>query len=748
MPYEPFTEATSISPASFSTSLFGSEHEIVAEYYGDGNYAASTSTAAKMPGITLSSSDSGAVYGEPLTYTASIDAAGATGSVGFYDNGTLLGSSSVSNGTATWTESPGRFGHWITAEYSGDWNFIGNVSGTMDQEVAQAATVTGVTSSSSTSVFGTDVTFTASAGGSGTWYAGGYCWFDPATGTDVGWDNSADVAEFTGPAGVVTVSGQVQARSIIFDTSGYSLQGGTIELPSSGMSVGGGSATIDSTISGGGALTLTSGELALGGSNTYSGGTTITGGVLQLDGDTALGNSAYAPLTIDGGELDLNGHSITVASLGSDGGGPSGTITDANTTAGATTTLTVDQSVGTTFSGSIQDGQPRTLALVKHGSGVLALTGASTYTGGTTINGGVLEIDRDLALGAVPSTATTNLTFAGSGILQADTSFVLSANRGVAIDSGVTGTIDTNGYSVTIAGAVNGAGSLATTGSGTVVLAATNSYSGGTEIGEGTLEISSDSALGSVPGAATTNLTFAGSGILQADTSFVLNANRGVAINSGVTGTIDTQGNSVTIAGPVSGAGSLVTTGSGTAILGATNSYNGGTTIENGVLEIDSDLALGSVPITPTTSLTFTGSGVLRADRSLALSVNRGIVIDNHLTIDTNGYRVTIAGAVSGDGSLTQTGSGTLVLTAANTYGGGTTIGEGTLEISDDSALGAVPTAAATDLTFARTGVLQAGGNFTLNANRGVNIGDGVIAAIPGEAENALKLRAKRKGLS
>ena len=104
------------------------------------------------------------------------------------------------------------------------------------------------------------------------------------------------------------------------------------------------------------------------------------------------------------------------------------------------------------------------------------------------------------------------------------------------------------------------------------------------------------------------------------------------------------RSDTVTFGGAVSGTGSLTQMGAGTTILTGTNTYTGGTTISAGTLQIGSGGTAGSIV---------------------------GNVTDNAALAFDRSDTVTFAGVVSGTGSLTQMGSGTTILTGANTYTGG-----------------------------------------------------------------------------
>ncbi len=133
-----------------------------------------------------------------------------------------------------------------------------------------------------------------------------------------------------------------------------------------------------------------SGLQVLSGSNGYIGGTTVSGGTLQLGNNSSLGSGG---LTANNGTLDLAGFSPIVPSLN----GLAGTITNSGS---ALSTLTVNQSTATTFSGAIANGATNQVALVKMATGTLTLSGSSNYGGGTTLANGTLVVANPAGLGA------------------------------------------------------------------------------------------------------------------------------------------------------------------------------------------------------------------------------------------------------------------------------------------------------------------------------------------------------------
>jgi fibronectin-binding autotransporter adhesin len=289
-------------------------------------------------------------------------------------------------------------------------------------------------------------------GGDGIWQnpTGNDNWTNSTGNLNAPWTASA-FAIFQATGGNVTVDnnlGQVTASGMQFAVDGYHLSGGAIELtgsPTSIIRVGDGTlagagytATIDNVLFGTTQLVKTDlGTLVLNGINTYTGGTAIEGGAVQISSDANLGDASGA-LTLDGGTLWTTAD-ITSArnvSLPSTGG--------FFTNAGTTLTLT-----------GVLSGAG---GYVKDGSGTLVLTGENSYTGLTTISAGILQIGDGGATGSIVGDVLNNSA--------------LAFNR-----SG----------SWTYGGAISGTGSVWQIGSGVTILTGTNTYTGPTHVGAGTL---------------------------------------------------------------------------------------------------------------------------------------------------------------------------------------------------------------------------------------------------------------------
>jgi autotransporter-associated beta strand protein len=548
--------------------------------------------------------------------------------------------------------------------------------------------------------------------------------------TTLGSDFSIQGLIFTGTgttagSSSVTIGG---TNTLTIGADGISVQAGSAaQTLSSNVALGASETWTNNsanllTVSGqtSGAFTLTksgSGTLLLSGSNSYSGATVVNAGVLQLGNTLALG-ATTGSLTVSAGTVNLDGYSPTVGALS---GGSGALIT---TRVAGLVTLTESGSASTTYAGTLSDGSGQ-LALIKGGSGTLTLSGADSYSGGTTITGGTLQLSRFSALGA----ATGNLTVDG-GTVDLDGHGVsvgeLTGSSGGLITDSVyrsSVTLTTQiSANVTYAGMLtDGAGTLALikNGTWTLTLSGANNYSGGTTINAGTVQLGNNLALGTGAGNLTVNrgtvnldgyspsvaLLSGGSGAVITTTATILQT---------ITMTGSYGGMDATYAGTIrdgSGRIALVLDNDHASpsvqILSGSNSYSGGTTITAGELIMDNAYALGA----STGNLTM-GTVIASAlDLNVysltvgALSGGGGNFTVIQPLVDGGGAAVpvtlatissqstTYAGKLDdGDDSLAlvKGGSGTLTLTGqGSNYSGGTTITAGTLQLGSTHALGA-----------------------------------------------------------
>ena len=149
------------------------------------------------------------------------------------------------------------------------------------------------------------------------------------------------------------------------------------------------------------------GIMTLSGNNAYFGGTTISGGVLQVGSSAALGSN-NGPLLLSSGTLDVHGNSINVGQL-------TGAGTIDNQSGNGSLTVGNGDASGT-FSGTIED-SVGSLAIVKAGAGMLVLSGTASYTGGTTVLDGTLDVAVSNALpvgGGLTIGAGASLMFGAS----------------------------------------------------------------------------------------------------------------------------------------------------------------------------------------------------------------------------------------------------------------------------------------------------------------------------------------------
>ncbi|EKS1268264.1 fibronectin-binding autotransporter adhesin ShdA [Salmonella enterica] len=385
--------------------------------------------------------------------------------------------------------------------------------------------------------------------------------------------------------------------------------------------------TLDNNVTGEGQIVKSgSDELIVTGDNNYSGGTTITGGILAAKDAASLGSgdvdiAENAKLELSQGTLDNNvtGEGQIVKS-----GSDELIVTGANDYSGGTTIsggmLIADHAdlLGTgavANSGVLQVGEGElentlsgTGSLVKTGTGELTLNGDNDYSGGTTIDDGVLIADNADSLGSgdIDNSGVLQVgegelknTLSGTGSLVKIGTGELTLNGdndysgGTTISDGTlianhadslgTGAIDNSGVLQVGEGelknTLSGTGSLVKIGTGELTLNGDNDYSGGTTISDGTLIADHADSLGT--------------GAI--DNSGVLKVGEGELKNT------------------LSGSGSLVKTGTGELTLsGDNNTYFGDTTIAGGTLIAANVNALGSGNIDNSGTLMLDANGAFK----------------------------------------------------------------------------------------------------------------------------------------
>ena len=204
------------------------------------------------------------------------------------------------------------------------------------------------------------------------------------------------------------------------------------------------------------------------------------------------------------------------------------------------------------------------------------------------------------------------------------------------------------------------------------MLSGSNTISGGiTSFGGGAVEISADANLGAIPVTTASNaITLAGattSGRLRVTESFTMAPTRGITLNVGGTtapplgGTIDVVADkTLTVAGPISGAGRLTKSGSGTLVLSGSSSYAGTTTVSSGTLVVS-----GMVTGTAAVSVIAGATIVLASGNALA---TRPLTVSSFGTATLSPYlQTTVGGLNPNAGGLVDVGNGMVTVTSGLT---------------------------------------------------------------------------------
>jgi len=447
------------------------------------------------------------------------------------------------------------------------------------------------------------------------------------------------------------------------------------------------------------------GKLVMTGANTYTGDTYITEGVLQLgDGASASGSLA--------GNIDNE------------------------------TTLIIANPGAVTLPGVIYSSSAA--PLIKTGAGTLTLSGANTYSGPTTVSNGVIVF-------SAPQSLTGSMTVAdGAGVgvtattdaaYYSPSSLTLGSSTGANLQFGVFGTTTPvlNPTTLTINGtatinissapfAIGASYPLVANYTGGTLALGTQppGYFGeltvsGTTVSYTVTNISVDvwtAAVSTNWDTTTANWTnsqggnlFVANDLVQFDDSaagtspLLVNITPSAVTNYSML--VSNTAKSYIIGGLAIGGASILTkSGNNTLTLTGTNTFMGPTTISAGTVEIG-------------------GAGQLGGGNYSAA------ITDNAILSINSSVAQTLSGVISGSGFLVKSNTGTLTVSAANSYSGGTTNSAGTISLSNGGGLGAgaitmnggtLVNAGSADITVGNDIVAGGGGTITLGVAKNLTL--------------------------
>ena len=473
-----------------------------------------------------------------------------------------------------------------------------------------------------------------------------------------------------------------------------------------------------------------SGTWTLGGSGNFTGPTKINGGLLSLSSATALQFSPFDTTSVAGTATAGLKIATTTLSLGGLTGGNAldSRFTTVSGGYSGLTALTLTNAANTvsTYSGAIAEGATG-MTLTKTGGGTQFLTGTIGYTGSTTVNAGTLgsngtfsgavtvNTGATLSPGAsagafgtitISDASASALTLNGGNLLMdvSTASNDLIAVTGNTVLNG-TNTVFLNPTTGVAAGTYNLVTSAATTGSGSVVFA-----NGSTTLGDATLAVSAGNIQMTVGAGGLNHSVWVGTtATWDSGTNWNRNGTPASAFVAGDWVTINDTGSNaaaITSAAAVSpaaltvnnsskafiinanigGTGTpLIKSGTNTLTLGGTNTYSGGTVINQGILSVNSNDRLGNA----SGGITLAGGQLL--GNGFNYSMTRSVTVNgtgSSMRVGRNN-NITTSGALTGSGAIAfvdNGGAGSLSLyrftSSGNTFTGAMTLGAVDVRVS------------------------------------------------------------------
>jgi fibronectin-binding autotransporter adhesin len=488
--------------------------------------------------------------------------------------------------------------------------------------------------------------------------------------------------------------------------------------------------TLSGIIIGTGGLTKSgAGTVTLSGANQYSGGTTITAGTLKAGAGEVLSNNGT--VTMSGGTLDITGYTETINNLvvNSAAAVTSGTLS-------STRGFTVSNGAGVvTISSVLTNPSGATGGLTKSGAGQLTLSAANTYAGPTVVTGGTLKASVGTALPSTTVFSISNATLDLTGVSATVGSF--SGTNDVTMTTGTltaTGgyTFATTTGTATINGVLAGSGATLTkSGAGVLLLNGSNTATGAITLGAGTLRLGASERIANGASVVLTGGTFDLATFSETVTSVtgsgnVTIINGTLAANSGFT--FNGTSGTATVNAVLNGA-NLTKSNAGTLELNGANGYTGTTTISGGVLRLGSSERIANSGTISLGAATLDLAG--NTETVAAVNITSGtstitagtLYADGFTAIHTTGT-ATINAVLAGAGGLTKTtGAGVLLLNAANTYAGATSLGAGTLRLGTSEAIADTSNVTMTGGVFDLNSFTETVGAFSLTGSGTVTAG-------------------------